>query len=253
MHYYKFNISDWHLATSHLTLEEEAIYFKLINFYYDTESAIPKETESVIRRLRLGSHSQIVQSILQEFFVLKDNGWHHERCDKVIYEYHNKAETNKKNGKSGGRPKNNPKITQSVSKDNPNITLTTNHKPITNNYKLNTKDIDPPFGVSTEVFNDYIKLRNKLKAPVTETAIKGLQKEADKASISLEQVMILCCQNGWRGFKAEWVKNQSMSFKERDAASSSQQLKNMMLGGIQQETSLITIEEMEDAKRLLGN
>jgi uncharacterized protein YdaU (DUF1376 family) len=52
MHYYKFNIADWHLATSHLTLEEEAIYFKLVNFYYDTEQPIPAETQTVIRRLR---------------------------------------------------------------------------------------------------------------------------------------------------------------------------------------------------------
>ena len=70
MHYYKFNIADWHLATSHLSLEEEAIYFRLINYYYDTEQAIPEETQSVIRRLRLGSNSEIVGIILKEFFTI---------------------------------------------------------------------------------------------------------------------------------------------------------------------------------------
>ena len=29
MYYYKFNIADWHLATSHLSLEEEAIYLAI--------------------------------------------------------------------------------------------------------------------------------------------------------------------------------------------------------------------------------
>jgi uncharacterized protein YdaU (DUF1376 family) len=53
MHYYKFEIAVWHLHTSHLSLIEEAVYFRLINFYYDTESPIPTETHSVIRRLRL--------------------------------------------------------------------------------------------------------------------------------------------------------------------------------------------------------
>jgi len=71
MYYYKFNIADWHLATSHLSLEEEAIYFRLINYYYDTESPIPVETQSVIRRLRLGSNSEIVGIILKEFFTLE--------------------------------------------------------------------------------------------------------------------------------------------------------------------------------------
>lgn len=139
MHYYKFNIADWHLATSHLSLEEEAVYFKLINFYYDSESPIPLETQSVIRRLRLGSHKETVGLVLQEFFVLQEDGWHHLRCDDEIQKYHHKAEVNQKVGKLGGRPKkinnleNNPQITQTVSVINPQITLTTNHKPITNN------------------------------------------------------------------------------------------------------------------------
>ena len=129
MHYYKFNIADWHLATSHLSLEEEAVYFKLINFYYDSELAIPLETDSVIRRLRLGSVKDTVGIVLQEFFVLQDDGWHHLRCDDEISKYHHKAEVNQRIGKLGGRPKK----TQSVSVGLPEITLTTNHKPITNN------------------------------------------------------------------------------------------------------------------------
>jgi uncharacterized protein YdaU (DUF1376 family) len=138
MHYYKFNIADWHLATSHLSLEEEAVYFKLINFYYDSERPIPLETQSVIRRLRLGSHKETIGLVLQEFFVLQEDGWHHLRCDDEIQKYHHKAEINQKIGKLGGRPKkindlgNNPKITQTVSNGLPKITLTTNHKPITN-------------------------------------------------------------------------------------------------------------------------
>jgi uncharacterized protein YdaU (DUF1376 family) len=132
MYYYKFNIADWHLATSHLSLEEEAIYFRLINYYYDTEQAIPEETQSVIRRLRLGSYSEIVGIILKEFFTLESNGWHHKRCDDEISQYHDKAEVNQVNGKKGGRPKK----TQTVSKDNPDITLTKNHKPITINHSI---------------------------------------------------------------------------------------------------------------------
>jgi len=137
MHYYKFNIADWHLATSHLSLEEEAVYFKLINYYYDSEQCIPKETQSVIRRLRLGNHEETVGLILKEFFDFKDGFWHHARCDEVIANYHKKADTNKKVGKLGGRPKkindleNNPEITQTVSEINPQITLTTNQEPIT--------------------------------------------------------------------------------------------------------------------------
>lgn len=68
-----------------------------------------------------------------------------------------------------------------------------------------------PEGVSESVFQDFVKLRKGLKAPVTETAIKGLQREAEKAHLPLQTVLELCCQNGWRGFKADWIKNESTS------------------------------------------
>jgi uncharacterized protein YdaU (DUF1376 family) len=148
MYYYKFNIADWHLATSHLSLEEEAIYFKLINFYYDSEQPIPQETQTVIRRLRLGSYADTVQVILNEFFELCEDGWHHQRCDDEIHAYHLKAEKNQIVGKLGGRPKknkdlgNNPNETQTVSENNPQETLTTNHKPLTINQEPNILGFD---------------------------------------------------------------------------------------------------------------
>jgi len=163
MHYYKFNISDWHLATSHLSLEEEAIYFKLINFYYDSETPIPLETQSVCRRLRLGNYLQIVELVLHEFFIKSDDGWHHNRCDSEIEKYHHKAETNQKVGKLGGRPKNNPEITQSVSTKNPQTTLTTNHKPLTTNHKP-IKSISPiGFDLFWDAYNKKTGKPNSIK------------------------------------------------------------------------------------------
>jgi uncharacterized protein YdaU (DUF1376 family) len=208
MYYYKFNIADWHLATSHLSLEEEAIYFRLINYYYDTEQAIPEETQSVIRRLRLGSYSEIVGIILKEFFTLESDGWHHKRCDDEISQYHDKAEVNQINGKKGGRPKK----TQTVSKDNPDITLTKNHKPLTKNQ---IKDITPE-GVSESIFKDYLEVRKAKKAKWTQTALKGLQREAEKAKMSLQDVIQLCCERNWVGFKAEWANSQNPVSKQGD-------------------------------------
>jgi uncharacterized protein YdaU (DUF1376 family) len=105
MHYYKFNIADWSLGTAHLSLVEEAIYFRLINFYYDSESPIPLETQSVFRRLRMASESVIAQQIIDEFFTKTDKGYIHERCDVLLKEYRKTAKNNRSNGAKGGRPK----------------------------------------------------------------------------------------------------------------------------------------------------
>lgn len=140
MHYYKFNIGDWHLHTSHLTLVEEAVYFRLVNHYYDTEKPFKKsETQTLIRRLRLGNESVIVEQMLEEFFDLNSENYVHARCEKEIKSFRKKAKVNKSNGSKGGRPRidkgleDNPEITQTVATPNPNITLNTNHKPLTTN------------------------------------------------------------------------------------------------------------------------
>ena len=144
MHYYKFEIATWHLHTSHLSLIEEAVYWRLINFYYDTETPIPQETQSVIRRLRLGEYSDIVASILIEFFVLQDDGWHQKHCDIKILEYHDTAIRNKNNGKNGGRPKKSNDLpdekTQSVISGNPDETLIKNKELLTINNELEIKE-----------------------------------------------------------------------------------------------------------------
>lgn len=122
MHYYQFNIGDFSLHTNHLTLEEEAVYRRLLDFYYDTELPIPIETQPVIRRLRLGLKSAIVDVILQEFFVKEADGWHNSRADSEIAAYHAKADAARLNGKKGGRPRNIGSKTQSVILANPDLT-----------------------------------------------------------------------------------------------------------------------------------
>jgi len=144
MHYYSFNIPDWTLHTAHLTLEEEGVYFRLINYYYDTENPIPEETQSVIRRLRLGSHANLLGPILKEFFELIDGFWHHKRCNEEIEVYHSKAATARANGRKGGRPKGTkkPKITQLVNSANPEQTQSKANQELLTSNQETGKELD---------------------------------------------------------------------------------------------------------------
>lgn len=45
--------------------------------------------------------------------------------------------------------------------------------------------------------------------PITETVVEMLKIEADLAGITVQEAVRLSVQNGWRGFKAVWLKNQS--------------------------------------------
>jgi uncharacterized protein YdaU (DUF1376 family) len=145
MHYYQFNISTWILHTSHLSVEEECVYRRLIDFYYDTEKPIPKETKPVIRRLRLVNYETIVDQILSEFFILGDDGWHNNRADIEIASYQSKAEKARDNGKKGGRPKKESGLeTQSVILANQEETGSkANYELSTNNQELDKNTLVP--------------------------------------------------------------------------------------------------------------
>lgn len=62
--------------------------------------------------------------------------------------------------------------------------------------------------VPESVTDDWLTLRKQKRAAPTQTAIDGIHAEANKAGIALAQVLALCCQRGWQGFKAEWITEQ---------------------------------------------
>lgn len=158
MHYYKFNIGDWALHTSHLSLEEEAIYFRLINFYYDSEKPIPLETQSVFRRLRFGSDTALATSILSEFFVKTEKGFLHNRCEELLKDYRKTAKKNKTNGAKGGRPKKD--AASSETQDKPSgLPVGTQDKPKGNpNYKLETTNQELETNNQFKEVLEYLKL-----------------------------------------------------------------------------------------------
>lgn len=219
MNYYSHHIGDYRRDTAHLSLLEHGVYRQLLDMYYLSESKIPAETEAVYRRLcaRTDDEKRSVDTVLSEFFRL-EGGWVHTRCDKEIAEYQGKAERARNNGKLGGRPTK----TKVVVSENPEESDTeANHKPITKNQepeeehtapqaapaapKFQAKQYLIDLGVSEPTIDDWLKLRKSKKAPVTLTAIKGIEREATKADYLMEDALKTGCERGWAGFKADWV------------------------------------------------
>lgn len=139
VNYYPHHIGDYKKETAHLSLLEHGAYRQLLDWYYMDESPIPKETDLVFRRLcaRTEQDKAAILIVLEEFFILTDDGWIQDRCDREISAYRAKADRAKENGKLGGRPSKtetvisrNLKETESQANQDP---ITINHKPITNN------------------------------------------------------------------------------------------------------------------------
>ena len=68
----------------------------------------------------------------------------------------------------------------------------------------NSLDLLAEFGIVGQLADDFITHRKSKKATITETALKGYKREADKAGITLEEAIAIAIERDWRGFNASW-------------------------------------------------
>jgi len=138
----------------------------------------------------------------------------------------NQVETGDKSGRG--------RVTNQAETGDTGVTLTTiepSIEPPKNHHNARAAKnaaVVKPNDVTEQTWTDWLQLRKTLKATVTQTAVDGIAREATRAGYSLEQALVTCCANGWRGFKADWVQSrlpigqaparsgQPQSFAERD-------------------------------------
>ena len=80
-----------------------------------------------------------------------------------------------------------------------------NHQIKTTTTKLRSAVPAAPIGVDDQVWCDFLSIRKAKRLPLTETAMAGIRREAESASIGLNSALLICCERGWACFKAQWV------------------------------------------------
>jgi len=198
MHYYQFHIGDYKSHTHHLSLMEDCAYRRLLDFYYLNEK--PINQRDVARQIGMREHEQDVLTVLNEFFISSPEGFIHPRADREIAKYREFAEAGKRGAaKRWSTPPQQEANGEANSPPNATPIATNNHKPLTINH------INTPDGVDVLVWQDFVAMRKKKRATVTDRVIEGLQKEAELAGWSLNDALKECVVRGWQAFKAEWV------------------------------------------------
>ena len=207
MHYYQHHIGDFIKDTANLNDHQIATYMRMLWGYYTDESPFEDDCESIAFAYR--SDEKTVRLLLKHYFILCDDGWRHTRCDKEIAEYKGKAE--KARASANARWKNANALPKQNERNAGAIYSDANQEPRTNNQEKKQKTIRAPSAhallpdVPTELVDDFVKLRKAKRASVTQTAVDGIRREANKAGYTMEQAIRTCCERGWQGFKAEWV------------------------------------------------
>lgn len=80
LNYYPFHLGDYAAHTAHLEPMEDLAYRRMLDLYYRTEKALPRDVAAIARLIRMGDYAATIRDVLNEFFTLTDDGWTNERC-----------------------------------------------------------------------------------------------------------------------------------------------------------------------------
>ena len=237
MHYYSFHIGDYMSHTRHLSLMEDLAFRRLLDFYYLHEQ--PIKQRDIARQIGMREYEQDVLTVLNEFFLSTEEGFVSPRADKEITEFKN----HQAKSAWGAFVRDNKKIAEKADKEvfiskffagehreyidtliadhldmmgtstphdatNTQEPITINHKP--KERKKAALVVRPDF-IPEQQWDDWLVIRKKKDAPLTETAWTLFCNEVKKAGWSIEAAINECCLRNWASFKADWVADKNLS------------------------------------------
>lgn len=221
MHYYKRNLGDYAKKAGRLTMLQHGSYTLLLDACYDREQ-FPTLAEAIDWTWASSTAEiEAVEFVLRKFFTLEGERYVQKRIQEEIEEYRTKAATNARiaQERETKRKENSTKRERSVDASAqkqheapPNQEpLTNNHKPLEEGRAPRKRSApalppDCPDGVDAQVWSDWLTLRKKKNAPVTETVLSEAGKEATKAGLDLEAFLRIWCARGSQGLSADWLK-----------------------------------------------
>ena len=211
MHYFKFNIGDYHKKAGRLTMLEHGAYTLLIHSCYDRERF--PTLEEAINWCWARSEEEIlaVKFVLKQFFTLEDGVYVQPRIADEVAEYRKKSAKNRAIAEEREARKRQDRARFVQEREPSDQDRAPNQEPI-NQEPINqikrrpaaSAAISKPEEVSEQVWEDFLAVRRKKAAPLTPTAFALFCAEVEKANLPLEDALKVCCQYNWQTFKADW-------------------------------------------------
>ena len=159
------------------------------------------------------THCERIANVLREFFQQDDAGlWHCPRVEKEIAAFRSKSDKAATAARKRWE-KSDANALPTHSERN------ANHKPLTNNHKPLTKNqLDYscwPQLPTQQTLSDWLEMRKRLKANVSQTVINRFASELQKAvdcGYTVDSCLQECVTRNWRGFEFQWILNSGAGY-----------------------------------------
>jgi uncharacterized protein YdaU (DUF1376 family) len=207
--WFPFYSGDYLRKTAHLSVIENGAYLLLLIYCYATGQPLPKDKAAVYRIAR--AHESVervaVDSALDQFFMLRDDGYHNERAEAELgkrVEFHNKlsAAGRKRWQQPGIKPGSSQAGSRAIASPQPQPQSekeTSKTKPAP---KTGAPVIELPDWLPRKEWGDYLKMRKRIRREATPEAmsltimdLEKLKAEGNDPKLVLEQSI----KHSWQG------------------------------------------------------
>lgn len=207
-------IGDYLADTSRLTTEQHGAYLLLIMDYW--RSGRPPDNDQVLAQIcKLSPDAWCnAKAMLKQYFSIEDGFWVHKRIEAEILDAAQNQDRKHQRAVKGAAARWNKTNNDASS----NAQAMPMQCPSPSPSPLPIKRIKrvTPEGVLQNVWDDFLQLRKGKRSAVTDTVMRGIEKEAQKAGISLNDALEHCCISGWQSFNAEWYANSKIKTTKQD-------------------------------------
>ena len=192
----------------------EAAFTGSLDYLCQWTNTSERTVQNTINRL-VNAGLIIKQSRQGETNVIKVN---HELIDKILHD--NDAETAQNSENSDfcddiGKSINKDEKSHENANHNEIDAVTPFMQESKSTEKITAETLVNQYGVSEQVALDWVAMRKSKRAPISGTVISGLIREAEKANLTLDNVLQICVERNWQGFQAAWLLREVNDMKQQ--------------------------------------
>lgn len=235
--YMQLYVADYLADTAHLTTEEHGAYLLLLFSYWQTGKPLRADRLASVARLSNERWTD-VERTLSEFFHVRGGIWTHFRVEADLEKVAGKQKKSSDAGKASAKARalakqeleeqsatdvatNASTSVERTYQRNVNHTRSRDTETDTEAKQSKSKSIVASskaagsktialadlvrMGVNEKHARDWLAIRKVKRAPLTETAMDGIMREAAIAGITIADAIRHAAENGWQGFKASWL------------------------------------------------
>ena len=164
--YMQLYVADYLADTMHLNVDQHGAYLLLIMNYWQTGKPLPDNDQRLQCVCRTSAeHWEELRPALEEFFVIKDGYWYHNRLDKDLEKVKSKSESARKAAEKRHKPtpdkptscerNANAEQTDMRTGSHTDTDTDTDTEQNTDKQKGSTSDDDSPASVDPDVVRDF--------------------------------------------------------------------------------------------------